>query len=152
MSDQLCEPQQNKLVAAVTPPRTFGWHRGGKGGRVSVRRRERGETAGGAVGLLAPRKKGAKVIEQLAPSVRGCAVGGGVRTIISDMSWLISAWKAKVSTSSSAMVNGLGGVVVRGEEQEALVSCDAGRARERESTKAADLWIDEAADLAEVPC
>ena len=30
------------------------------------------------------------------------AVGG--RTMISDMSWLISAWKAKVSTSSSAIV------------------------------------------------
>ena len=31
------------------------------------------------------------------------AVGG--RTMISDMSWLISAWKAKVSTSSSAIVS-----------------------------------------------
>ena len=28
--------------------------------------------------------------------------------MISDMSWLISAWKAKVSTSSSAIVFGVG--------------------------------------------
>ena len=34
---------------------------------------------------------------------RTAAVGG--RTMISDMSWLISAWKAKVSTSSSAIVS-----------------------------------------------
>ena len=41
---------------------------------------------------------------QAAEQARGIERRLGGRTMISDMSWLISAWKAKVSTSSSAIL------------------------------------------------